>query len=109
MITLCIQYQIEHNQLSDFEAYARNWPEPIRRCGGELIGYFLPTKLAGNTTMALALIRFADLTAYERYRAALMNDKDAIENVRHVEASKCIVFENRSFLQQVPSIDIQFS
>ena len=45
MITLCIQYQIDHQKLSDFEKYARNWPEPIRRCGGELIGYFLPTKL----------------------------------------------------------------
>lgn len=34
MITLCIQYQIDRQKLSEFEQYARNWPEPIRRCGG---------------------------------------------------------------------------
>jgi len=63
MITLCIQYQIDQNKLSDFETYARNWPEPIRRCGGDLVGYFLPTKLAGSTNTALARVRFKDLTA----------------------------------------------
>ena len=76
MITLCIQYQIDHHKLEEFEKYARNWPEPIRRCGGELIGYFLPTKLAGATNAAIALIRFENLTAYEQYREALMKDPD---------------------------------
>ena len=103
MITLCIQYQIDHNKWHDFEIYARNWPEPIRRCGGDLIGYFLPTKLAGSTTAALALIRFPDLLSYERYREALMKDPDAVANVRHADASGCIVVENRSFLREVPA------
>lgn len=102
MITLCIQYQVDHHKLNEFEAYARNWPEPIRRCGGELIGYFLPTKLAGSTNVALALIRFNDLTAYERYREALMKDADAIANVERADASGCIYVENRSFLRQIP-------
>jgi hypothetical protein len=102
MITLCIQYQIDHHKLKEFEEYARNWPEPIRRCGGELIGYFLPTKLAGSTNAALALIRFQDLAAYERYREALMKDPDAIANVEQVDASGCILVESRSFLRQVP-------
>ena len=102
MITLFIQYQIDHHKLSDFEKYARNWPEPIRRCGGELIGYFLPTKLAGRTNMALALIRFSDLNSYERYRDALMTDKDAVANVQQADASGCILVEDRSFLRQIP-------
>lgn len=51
MITLCIQYQIDRHKLFDFEKYARNRPAPIRRCGGDLIGYFLPTKLAGRTNV----------------------------------------------------------
>jgi hypothetical protein len=102
MITLCIQYQIDQNKLADFEAYARAWPEPIKRCGGDLIGYFLPTKLAGSTNTALALIRFKDLTAYQRYREALVKDPDAVANVKRIEASGCIFIENRSFLQQVP-------
>jgi|SRR5581483_2571479 len=102
MITLCIQYEIDHQKLSDFEKYARNWPEPIRRCGGELIGYFLPTKLAGRTNNALALIRFPDLGAYEQYRTALMKDPDAVANVQQADAAGCILLEDRSFMQQVP-------
>jgi hypothetical protein len=102
MITLCIQYEIDPRKLEDFETYARQWPEPIRRCGGELIGYFLPAKLAENTNMALALIRFQDLSAYESYRDALMKDPDAIANIEQADASRCILFENRSFLRQMP-------
>jgi hypothetical protein len=102
MITLCIQYQIDPRKLAEFETYARNWPEPIRRCGGEWIGYFLPTQFAGATNTALALIRFRDLAAYERYREALRNDPDAVANVSRADASGCILLENRSFLRQVP-------
>lgn len=102
MITLCIQYEIDPHKLADFEKYARNWPEPIARCGGQLIGYFLPTKLAGRTDTALAMIRFCDLSAYEKYREALMKDPGAVANVKHADESGCILVENRSFLQQVP-------
>jgi hypothetical protein len=102
MITMCIQYQIDPSKLADFEKYARNWPEPIRRCGGDLIGYFLPTKLAGRTNVALALIRFPDLAAYQHYREALMKDSKAVANVKHAEDTGCILVEDRSFLQQVP-------
>jgi hypothetical protein len=101
MLTLCIRYTIEHNKLRDFEAYARALAEPIRRCGGELTGYFLPTRYAGRTTEALALIGFPDLAAYERYRDALGKDAGAAECLARVEASGCIVSEDRSFLQQV--------
>ena len=72
MITLCICYTIDLHKTADFEQYARRWPEPIKRCGGDLIGYFLPTKFAGPTNVAYALIRFANLTAYEKYREALV-------------------------------------
>jgi hypothetical protein len=102
MITVCISYVIDQNQYGNFEAYARAWAEPIRRCGGELIGYFLPTKLAGPTNTALALIEFADLGAYERYRAALMKDTAAIENVARIEKTGCIISENRSIVQRIP-------
>lgn len=101
MITLCIRYQIDHHKLRDFETYARGLAQPIRRCGGELTGYFLPTRFAGKTTEALALIGFPDLGAYERYREALTRDSSAAECLERVEASGCIVSEDRSFLQQV--------
>ena len=101
MITLSIRYQIDHNKYRDFETYARTLAEPIRRCGGELIGYFLPTRFAGRTNEALALIGFTDLSAYENYREALTKDPGAAECLERVEASRCIVSEDRSFLQQV--------
>jgi len=102
MMTLCIRYQIDHNKYRDFEAYARAWPEPIRKCGGDLIGYFLPTKLAGRTNEALALISFPDLAAYQKYREALAKDPDAIKNVACIESAGAILCEDRSFLQRVP-------
>jgi hypothetical protein len=48
------------------------------------------------------LIRFANLAAYEKYREALGKDPDAIANVAAAEASRCILVEDRSFLQKVP-------
>ncbi|MFI5073294.1 MAG: NIPSNAP family protein [Terriglobales bacterium] len=101
MITLCIQYTINIHKSADFEQYARKWPEPIRRCGGELVGYFLPTKIAGQTNLALALINFSDLSAYQRYRDSLMRDAEAKANVEFAEQSGCILVEDRSILQRV--------
>lgn len=101
MITLSIRYTIDANKLRDFETYARRWPEPIHRCGGNLLGYFLPTKFAGPTNFALALIEFPDLAAYHAYRNALVKDPDALANVAAAEESKCILVEDRSFLQRV--------
>ena len=101
MLTLCIRYQIDHNKQRDFEVYARNWPETIKRCGGDLIGYFLPTQFAGRTNEALALISFSDLTAYQRYREALQQDPAAVENVTRVERAGCILSEDRWFLRRV--------
>jgi hypothetical protein len=102
IITLCICYTIDLHKTADFEQCARRWPEPIKRCGGDLIGYFLPTKFAGPTNVAYAMIRFANLTAYEKYREALGKDPDAIANVAAADASRCILVEDRSFLQKVP-------
>jgi hypothetical protein len=100
MITLCIRYTIDANKLKDFADYARRWPEPMLRCGGKLVGYFLPTKLAGPTNFALALIDFPDLATYESYREALKTDSDAVANVAAMEASNCVLVEDRSFLQK---------
>ncbi len=100
MLTLCIRYTIDQNKLDRFETYARTWPEVIVRHGGTLIGYFLPTKLAGSTNTALALIDFADLGAYQRYRDGLAGDPAAKENVRQIEEAGCILNEDRSFLRR---------
>ena len=101
MITLCIRYTIDMHKVADFERYARSWPEPIRRCGGELMGYFLPTKIAGPTNFALALINFPSTAAYAQYRDALGRDSEAKANVDFAEKSGCILVEDRSILQPV--------
>ena len=100
-ITLCIRYTVDANKLSDFEKYASGWPEVINRCGGKLAGYYAPTKLAGPTNFALALIDFHDLAAYERYREALMKDAEAVAIVAAADAAKCIFVEDRSFLKRI--------
>jgi len=102
MITLCIRYTLDISKLPDFEDYARRFPEPIKRCGGKLVGYYLPTKIAGPTNFALALIDFSSLAAYEIYRDNLLADADAAENVRRMEKSGCVLIEDRSILRRVP-------
>ena len=101
MITLCIRYTIDQNQYRSFEEYVREILEPIRRSGGELVGYFLPTKLAGPTNTALALINFSSLDAYEKYREAFGADAGAAASVAAVERTGCILCEDRSFLRRV--------
>ena len=101
MVTLCIRYVIEARKHKEFEEYARHWPRPIRRCGGKLIGYFLPTKSGGPTNIALALIEFPSVAAHEEYRQALGRDPEAQENLARSQQSGCIISEERSFLERI--------
>ena len=100
-ITCCIRYTLDPFQRAAFEEYATRWGSIIPRCGGDLVGYWLPTKFAGATNQALALIDFASLAAYEQYRERLAKDNDNIESVRRVEESGCILIEDRSVLMKV--------
>ncbi len=102
MMTLCIRYTLDAGKLADFEAYARALAAPIERCGGKTIGYYLPTKVAGPTNIALALIDFPDLAAYQRYREALASDAEGKACVARAEAAGCILIEDRSFVRRVP-------
>jgi len=101
MITLCIRYTLEARKRSDFELYARGLTKIVPRCGGELVGYWLPTKFAGPTNSALALINFPSLAAYEQYRERLAKDNDNIDSVRQADESGCILVEDRAFLERV--------
>ena len=100
-ITLCIRYTLDASKLADFETYAGNLAAPIERSGGTLIGYYSPTRFAGPTNIALALIDFASLAAYERYREVLAADPGNIEALRRAGQSGCILVEDRSFVQRV--------
>jgi hypothetical protein len=100
-ITCVIRYEIDPVQREAFEQYAKNWGRIIPRCGGELVGYWLPTKFAGPTNSALALIDFPSLAAYEQYRSRLAKDDENIDSVRRADESGCILVEDRAILERV--------
>lgn len=100
MLTLCIRYTLDANKLGDFETYARALPAHAVRCGAIAAAYYLPTKFAGPTNAALALIDFASLAAYEQYRERLARDPAALEVLRQVERAGAVLVEDRSILQR---------
>lgn len=98
-ITCCIRYTIDPFQRDAFEAYARRWLAIIPRCGGRLAGYFMPHE--GTNNIALALIDFDSLAAYEAYRARLRADPEAAANFRAADEQRLILAEERTFLRRV--------
>jgi hypothetical protein len=100
-ITCCIRYEIDPFQRDAFAEYADNWSQIIPRCGGDLLGYFLPHE--GTNNVAIALISFASLAAYETYRAALRADDEGKANFAFAESRRLILREERTFLKAVPS------
>lgn len=99
MITCIIRYQIDPFQLDQFKTYAENWGRIIPRCGGHLIGYFLPHE--GTNDVAWGLIAFASLAAYETYRARLRSDAEALQNFAMAQSKRIILREERNFVQVV--------
>lgn len=98
-ITCFIRYQIDPFQRDAFQRYAEAWGRIIPRCGGALIGYFLPHE--GSNDVAWGLIGFDDLAAYERYRATLRNDPEGRANFDDAQARRFILREERTWLQDV--------
>ena len=99
MISCCIRYTLDPHRIADFERYATRWPPIVARCGGTLLGYFLPS--FGSNNFALALIEFDSMAAYERYRETLLADPEAQDNFAHAMRTECIQVEDRCFLRKV--------
>ena len=98
-ITVFIRYQIDPFKRDEFEAYARRWGTIIPKCGGGLIGYWLPHE--GTNNIAYALITFDSLAAYESYRARLKSDPEGAANFRSAVEGRFILAEERTFLTPV--------
>jgi hypothetical protein len=99
-MTCFIRYQIDPFQREEFKKYAENWGRIIPRCGGHLVGYFLPSE--GTNDIAWGLIAFDRLAAYEAYRARLRSDPEAVENFLSMAQSKRIILrEERTFVEIV--------
>jgi hypothetical protein len=114
MFTCFIRYQIEPGKLDAFREYARVWIGLIRKYGGAHHGYFLPGEqddllpeaafsfpglgTAGPPNTAVALFSFPSVEAYERYRAAVAEDKDCkVATARFNELKSFLSYE-RTFL-----------
>jgi hypothetical protein len=98
-ITCVIRYEIDPFQREEFHQYAENWGRIIPRCGGRLVGYFLPYE--GTNNVAWGLIAFDSLASYERYRARLKADPDARANFAMAHAKRLILREERNFVEVV--------
>jgi len=100
-VTCFIRYQIDPFQRDAFAAYANAWSTIIPRCGGDLVGYFLPNE--GTNDIAFGIITLESLAAYESYRARLKADPDARRNLEMAQSKRFIVREERAFLSPVES------
>ena len=98
-ISCFIRYQIDPFQKDAFKQYAENWARIIPRCGGHLVGYFLPYE--GTNDVAWGLIAFDSLAAYERYRARLRSDREARDNFEMAQSKRLIIREERTFVEVV--------
>lgn len=98
-VTCFIRYQIDPFQKDAFKQYAENWGRIIPRCGGYLLGYFLPSE--GTNDVAWGLIAFETLAAYEAYRTRLKADTEARENFTMAFNKRLILREERNFVEIV--------
>jgi hypothetical protein len=105
-VTCVIRYQIDPFQKDGFRKYAENWGRIIPRCGGRLLGYFLPWE--GTNDVAWALVGFDSLASYEAYRARLRDDAEAMENFAMAERMRLIVREERNFVETVDATFCRF-
>ena len=99
MVTCVIRYEIDPFQREEFKRYAENWGRIIPRCGGHLVGYFLPHE--GTNNIAWGLIAFDSLAAYELYRARLKSDDAARDNFAMAQTKRLILREERNFVEVV--------
>lgn len=99
-IACFIRYQIDPFERAAFAAYAENWRRIIPRCGGHLVGYFLPHE--GTNDVAWGIVAFESLAAYESYRARLRADDEGRAAFARAERERFIVREERTFVEVVP-------
>ncbi|HUD13462.1 MAG TPA: NIPSNAP family protein [Terracidiphilus sp.] len=92
-----IRYQIDTFQREGFKRYAENWGRIIPRCGGRLVGYFLPHE--GTNDAGWGLIAFNSLASCETYSARLRSDPEAQVNFRMAQDERLILRAERNFLE----------
>lgn len=98
-ITCFIRYEIDPFQRQAFKEYSENWGRIIPKCGGHLLGYFLPHE--GTNNVAWGLVAFDSLASYERYRTKLKSDPEGQANFDMAQSLRFILREERTFVEAV--------
>jgi hypothetical protein len=98
-ITCFIRYEIDPFKRALFQDYCTAWGRIIPRCGGHLLGYFLPSE--GTNYEAWGLISFDSLAAYEAYRRRLRADAEGRANFDFAQRERFILREERTFTETV--------
>ena len=94
-----IRYELDPFKRAQFREYAEAWARVIPRCGGHLLGYFLPAE--GTNYEAWGLIAFPSLAAYEAYRQRLKADAEGRANFEFAQRERFILREERTFTEAV--------
>ena len=98
-VTCLIRYQIDPFQRDAFERRAEHLATIIPRCGGHLVGYFMPHE--GTNDVAWGIITLDSLAAYETYKARLKEDADLTREDAVVAEKRLILREERNFVRLV--------
>jgi hypothetical protein len=119
LFTCVIRYRVEPRKLAEFREYAQAWIGLIRKYGGTHHGYFVPGTdndslpdpsfsfpglgTAAPADVAFALFSFANVEAYDQYRAAVAEDEGCKAATVRFNETRCFLGYERSFL--VPIFD----
>ena len=106
-ITCFIRYEIDPFKKEQFRDYCEHRGRIVPRCGGHLIGYFLPSE--GTNYEAWGLISFDSLAAYEAYRKRLREDAEGRANFEFAQRERLIVREQRTFTEVVDAACLRAS
>jgi hypothetical protein len=98
-IACFIRYRLDPFQRDAFRDYAERWARIIPRCGGHLLGYYLPHE--GSNDIGWGLIAFDSLASYESYRTRLKRDPEGAANFELARKKRFILREERTFLELV--------
>jgi hypothetical protein len=98
-LTVFIHYRLDPFKRDAFEEYGRRWLTIIPKCGGSVLGYWMPHE--GTNNIAYALLSFESLAAYEAYRVRVKVDPEGKANFDFAQKERFILVEERTFLRQV--------
>lgn len=98
-IACVIRYQIDPFKRDEFKRHAERLIPIVPRCGGHLVGFFLPWE--GTNDVAWALVLVESLAAYETCRARLRADPAAREDAEIMRRERIILREERNFVSLV--------